>query len=194
MVNGNRQIWPTVRLWACNTFIVFFVAMMFLDALPFAPQKLGDLVDPVQRVVGINQGSWGMFAPETDTDNFRLSAEIEYRDGTVATWSTPEWRKQSYWESFLGVREHEYLENVTELHRRAYWDQFADYIVKRHPGPRPDSDVKLVKIWKQFAEIPDLRVPVETDDEGNPLPVKWQSWVEPPEFEERSPLYGRRYY
>lgn len=193
MDEKQRHLWSRAKLWACNTFIVLFLGAMFIKTLAFIPQSLGDLVDPVMRVGGVDQEGWGMFAPTTDTDNFLITAEITYKDGTVATYKSPELRKLSYFRSFTSLREHEYIENVTELDKVEYWPRLKNFIAQKDSGPRPESDVKLIKIWKQMAVIPPPRLSTEFDEEGNPLPPKWQSWLEPPPFDEPSILFERAY-
>lgn len=192
MDERQQRIWSRVKLWTCNAFIAVVLLLIVIDGFPFSPQQLRDLIDPVLDKSGLYQGEWSMFSPP-DSVNTRLSADIEYQDGTMAQWQSPDWRRLSYFDRFLASRRLEYLEKSGNLGGVQFWPELVEYMVRTHPGPHPESGVKHVKIWIQTAEIPDPRAPAE-DEEGQPAgPAKWQTWKEPPPFGEKNLLYQRSY-
>src|SRR5689334_18331305 len=52
---------------------------------------------PAAHRTGVSTAPWKMFAPDPDHTNHRLRAKIEYRDGTVVYWRTPDWPQMSCW-------------------------------------------------------------------------------------------------
>lgn len=196
MDERQRQLWSRAKLWTCNAFIALLLIVILIEGFPFSAPRMREIVNPFSKSLGIYQWEWNMFAPEPDVVNTRLSAEIEYYDGTVVNWSTPEWRKLSYFQRFMQFRDHEYLEKMGDLTFSKHWPRFADYLVREHGDPQAQSEVKVVRIFTQMAEIPEPFPPPETEEEammGAWATAKWQTWKEPPPFGERSPLYERKY-
>lgn len=194
MDERQQKMRAQIKRGTCNAFIISVLVLIFIDGFPFSPVPLRDLVDPALDKLGIYQGEWNMFAPEPDTVNTRLSADIEYYDGTLAHWSTPEWRKLSYFQRIMRFREHEYLEKASTLPYAQIWPELADFIVREQQGATPsESEVKRVKIYIENANIPDLRQPPENQGDESESEVTWHTWVEPPPFEDKNLLYERSY-
>jgi hypothetical protein len=158
MTGRSSHFWPAARLWAVNAFIAAVLGLILLDGLPFVPPRIRGAIDPVVDKVGIWQAGWNMFAPTVDTANSRYSADIEYADGTIAHWNSPDWRNQSPWQRFIDSRYFEYLDNVAlELNIDA-WPALADHIARVHPGPRPSAKLRRVTIWGETSGIDDPQV------------------------------------
>lgn len=189
MDERQKQTWALVKLRACNAFIVVVVVLIFMDGFPFTAPQLRRLINAPIHLLAINQGEWSMFAPEPDTFNARLSADIEYEDGTMAQWQSPDWRRMPYFQRFLACRQLEYLEKAGNLGGANFWPGLVQYIVRTHPGSHPDSHLKHIKIWTETAEIPSLRPSAEVGDENRASPVEWRTWVEPPPFGEKEQLH-----
>jgi hypothetical protein len=135
--------------------IAALLALLVLDGLPFVPPRIRAAVDPIVDKLGIWQAGWNMFAPGVDTINLRYSAEIEYADGTVAHWNSPDWRRLSAWQRFVGSRYAEYLDNTTIEMNIDAWPGLADHIARAHPGPHPQAELRRVTIWAEASRIDD---------------------------------------
>jgi hypothetical protein len=201
-----KRIWSRIRLPLINGFIVCLLALILVDAMPFSPPLLRAKIAPLLYLVGLKQGEWNMFAPNPDSKNERLSAEIVYADGTVASWQSPAWREESPFARFPKSRRQEYLDNIViddlspnpvtvedflaqqegrEVVRmqtaRAVWDGLADYAAGHHAGPRPEAALASVRLYKETADIPDAA-------DGD-----WPSMGEPAEYGEKTLVYERHY-
>ena len=199
-----QKTWSSVRLPLCNAFIVALLALIVIDAMPFSPPLLRDKISPLLFRIGLKQGEWNMFGPNPDGVNERISAEIEYADGTVAQWTSPAWRRESTLGRFPQSRRMEYLDNVTRLTPKPVtvddfldlreqidgshlitgqmaWDGLADYAARNHPGERPASTLRQVRLFQEVAEIPEPRA------------AGWPSMSEPAAYEEPRLRHVRDY-
>lgn len=158
MLRRISQKWPRAERGVVNAFIAALLLLLLLDGLPFVPLRIHSLVGPIVDRLGIWQTGWNMFAPTADTTNTRYFADIEYADGTVAHWNSPDWEHERGLPRFLNSRYLEYLDNAAQEASIDAWPALADHIARVHPGPHPQSAVRRVKIWAETARIeePDL--------------------------------------
>lgn len=141
---------PFRRLLAVGGFALF-AGLALLETLPIS-SWLRDRVDPVADQLGLSQDAWGMFAPDVDSQNTRLSAEIEYTDGERRQWRSPDWASMNLGERFITRRESEYLDAVFQSYNLAAWPPLADDLARRM---RPEAKPKRVRLYYATAYFPD---------------------------------------
>jgi hypothetical protein len=113
---------------------------MTAEEVPDQPPVAGTLaatISPVANLTGVSVSPFNMFAPVPDRSNHRLRAKIEYRDGTIVHWRSPEWPELSCWQRFWSSRELEYIDKLSYYGTPQRRDAFADYLAARH---RKQSD------------------------------------------------------
>ncbi|MFT5468653.1 MAG: hypothetical protein ACI8UO_003764 [Verrucomicrobiales bacterium] len=155
---------PDWRRVLVNVFIIGFVALIFIDTLPVRighHQQLLDAVDPVLDVTGLWQGPWELFAPNVDAENHRIQVEIEFEDGLVETWTSPDWTETTCWEKFHGVREIEFYDRIRNRSNCAAWGEFARYTAGNVESKIPAVAARLFVLSKI--------VPPP----GEPAPTEW---------------------
>lgn len=148
-----------------NTTIVVFLLCICVDGCPnqgVFHDRAVSWFDPIVDMLGIWQGSWSVFAPEVDSENFHLELQIEYDDGSVRSWRSPDWQKLSVGEKFIRFREAEYCESLrADRNSRArpelvrYWAER----LKPTPTSRP--------VWAQLTSH-SVRLSPPTDEEYQP--------------------------
>lgn len=159
-----------LKLIAINAFIAMVVAFMLIDSMPQSPQAVQLAIQPIVRRIGMHQGPWNMFAPTPDRLNLRLKAEITYRDGQKAEWTSPEWRSQSLTERWLKHRHQEFGEMIIMQEGGPALEPWMQHLAR---ALRPDLENAdrgaEVRITYQEAEVPD------------PADKPWITWREPPQ-------------
>lgn len=111
-------------------------------------------VSPVADVTGISTAPWKMFAPEPDATNHRLRATIEYRDGAIVSWRSPEWPELSCWQRFCTSRELEYIDKISYNAPADRWFAFADYLAAQNrKNLQPEGAPKRVTFVVEEALI-----------------------------------------
>ena len=115
---------------------------------------LATTVSPIANLTGIATSEWKMFAPEPDATNHRLRATIEYRDGTIVQWRSPEWPELSCWQRFWTSRELEYIDKISYNSPSDRRFAFADYLAAQHrKNPQPEGAPQRVTFVKEEALI-----------------------------------------
>lgn len=137
-----------------SLFLGAWLFLLFVDALPrtsLLHQRLKNWVDPFLDVTGLWQGSWQLFAPEADKIDVRVTAEINYADGSTRSWESPDWREMSSWQKFVNFRSMEYYDAVRRNDNSAAWDSLADYLARTVPAaggsPIKPTKVTLARRW-----------------------------------------------
>ena len=161
------------------------------DAEPQAATPVADQLaawtGPVLDVTGTWTGRWNMFAPDPDSSNHRIRAEIEYYDGRSVVWNSPDWPRLSCWQRFWTSRELEYVDVLGGTHenspeKAALWSAFADYLSRKHrTSPSPEGNPKKVRfvVEEAFIASPNLEgwipmsQPILRDDDSVPLIRKY---------------------
>lgn len=156
-----------------NTAIVILVPFLALQGMPpidwawswAAPPAMGSeqtpvanwlatMVSPIANVTGVATAEWKMFAPEPDATNHRLRATIEYRDGTIVPWRSPEWPQLSCWQRFWTSRELEYIDKISYNSPSERRFAFADYLaVQNRKNTLPEGAPQRVTFVKEEALI-----------------------------------------
>jgi hypothetical protein len=163
---------PRWRLYCINAGIAVVLLLVFLDAMPQSPVALRLRIQPLVQRLGIHQEVWGMFTPNPDSLNIRWQAEITYRDGKMARWSTPQWRSLPVGVRFLGQRRQEYCDMLVTQEAMPAWEDAARFLARSLRPELADADRgATVKITYQEATVPPAQL------------RPWQTWREPPPFE-----------
>lgn len=135
-------------------FALLIIAVSAADTMPCTPEPVRNLMQPVLNLTGLWQGTWSLFSPVPDHRNYRLTAEIEFADGTTRTWNSPNWRTMSAGQRFIRHREAEFLEKIHEDANSAAWPAFAEEVVRQVRSKMPDDvaprRVVLRVIWKDI--------------------------------------------
>src|SRR6185436_19019839 len=94
--------------------------------------ELTSVVRPIANGTGVAVYPFSMFAPEPDSTNHRLRAKIEYRDGSVVEWRSPEWPELSCWKRFWSSRELEYIDKLAYFGTSERRFAFADFLAAQN--------------------------------------------------------------
>lgn len=158
---------------ALNVFIGAIVAIVLFDTLPQSPSAVRRAIEPVLYRLAINQGPWGLFAPEPDMTNTRYSAEVTYRDGERRQWQATDWSKASPWEKWVGHRRFEWLDHIGDQKHAYVYEPWCRFIAREARPDFPNADQGAeVRILYHEAAIPD------------PAERPWKSFKEPLPYDE----------
>jgi len=122
-----------------NVFLALWLGVLAIDG--FGPctrihRAAEDKLDPLLVVTGLWQGPWRLFGPEVDKINLRLTAEIHFADGAVATWRSPDWTEVSGLEMFYRARRTNYFNNILKAGQEPSWEGLCAYLARTVPHPR----------------------------------------------------------
>jgi len=160
-----------LRLYAVNTLIAVFLLLLAIDLLPQAPKAVQTAIQPLLARLGIDQGPYALFAPNSDALNTRLRAEITYRDGQQAEWISPAWREQPNWQRFWRFRHQEWLDHMS-LRPDPALEPWCRFLARSMRPDLPDADrgaeVRLIadeahippagdRPWTTWRELPPFR-------------------------------------
>ncbi len=141
-----------------NCFLMTWVAVMFIDVAPetcdFHRTVKGKL-DRYLDAGGVWQGAWKLFAPNPDSFNGSITADIGFADGKRVVLKSPEWRKLSAWERFKEFREAEFVDGMLDKSNSCAWSTYAAYLQRTVSHPtNPDlkpTEVVLIRDWVDIA-------------------------------------------
>lgn len=152
-----------------NVFFALWCAVLAIDGFractpPHAALASG--LDEVLRRVGLWQGPWRLFGPDVDRQNLRLAATIQFADGAVATWQSPDWTTVSAAEKFYRSRRTNYFGNTLKAGQEPAWVGLCAFLARTTPHPAGATGVKVAAITLVLrgAIIPDpddKQVPAE---------------------------------
>lgn len=164
--------WRTI---ARNALAGTFVALLIGDGVPLVPARFRAWIHPLVRSLGITQTHWELFAPNPDSQNHQLTARVEFADGSVADWQTPDWRQESSWQRMLSHRYSKYFDNIRNPGYAEFWPTLADYIVRETQRARTSAvPPRKVTITIREGTIPDPRFyPWPPVRERTPLDGAW---------------------
>ena len=146
--------------WFQRAFVAVFLLVILIDGAPRAgaPHRwLAAQLRPFLEPLGIHQPKWFLFAPEPQSWNEHLTAELQLSDGRTVHWRSPQWKRLSRWERFRRSRQINYygaiLSDAREGESHALWAAFADYLARRQEadGPAKVRRVELTCHWVNFA-------------------------------------------
>lgn len=179
----RRTTLTKVRTVLLNGFISVLLVLMLLQGLPLNMPAATVHCRYVADWIGIGHQPWNMYAPFPDSQNHRLTAQLMSSDEhVVATWTSPEWRKQSTYERFWGHRWAEYYDHVWMNHNADLWPALAQHIVKETPlesseDPEPLKQVKLIAETKSLSPPAGAHWPRPIPPEG--YDDNWVLSIEP---------------
>lgn len=141
--------------------IVGAIALFSIDGLPdLGPfhVRLRAAIRPLLYRTCTWTGSWGLYAPDVDKTNTRVSAEILFDDGTSVSWEQPDWPSLNGWQRFVRFKQMEYFDNVRLDANRDAWPGFARALAAEAEARSASSGsgarvvrVDLVRAW---ADVP----------------------------------------
>ncbi|MBZ5641262.1 MAG: hypothetical protein LAO19_00740 [Acidobacteriia bacterium] len=140
-----------------NVFIGGNLLFILVWAFPFnARWSIGTrrLIAPYMNLCGLDQ-SWNLFAPEPQSINAYLVAEITYRDGQTRTWNFPMPQDYGYFRRYFMARRLKWsADNLRLDENAALWPDAARYVARVNDMPdNPPVTVNLVRHWS-FIEPP----------------------------------------
>ncbi len=153
---GHRFDNQGKRLHLTRLFIVGFLALAFIDALPVTGglhQRAKTVIDPFLDRSGLWQDNWRLFAPDVDKVNVRVSAELVLDDGSTVRWRSPDWHLMPAWERFLKFRHMEYFDNIRSDANKDGWDGLASFLARTTQLP-PGRSVREVTLTREWADVP----------------------------------------
>jgi hypothetical protein len=168
---AGRPLPTRLRFYTVNTFIATLLVALAIDALP-SPLALRLRVQAILTRLGLDQGSWSLFAPDPDSINLRLRAEITYLDGERREWNAPTWRTLTPWKMFIGHRRREWIEHMMAPESEPAWKPWCREMARTMRPDLPDADRGAeVRLIYHEAPVPSA--------ENHP----WPSIRQPPGFD-----------
>ena len=160
-----------IRLGAVNALIAAIVLFVVIDASSNSIPALHALVQPVVQSVGLRQ-QWTLFAPDPDSVNTRLRAEITYRDGQTAVWQSPDWSSMPGWQRWKGFRHWEFMDHLSGQEDEPVWPGWARHLARSQRPELADAD--------RGAEV---KIIIEQSPIRNAEFKPWISRATPPDYE-----------
>src|SRR5262249_34397528 len=147
---GRKRL--LIRSW---TALLLF--LLLVEALPtfFGWQaRLRADLDTLIDGLGLWQGQWELFGPEPDKINVDLVADIEFDDGKVVHWRTPDPQSFNFWQKLRYFRWMEYTDGVRLDANHSAWAGLADYLLHsiKHPSGQAIA-AKRVLLWRYFVVL-----------------------------------------
>lgn len=157
-----------------DVFAAVIVVVFALDTLPCTPGFVRHGMEPFFDSTGLWQGTWSLFAPIPDSRNHRLQADLHYVDGTHQIWVSPDWRSQSNWKRFIGHRETEFLEKISDEVNQSAWSDFAMSVARLEQSGlnsrQLPEKIILSFIWED--------IPQPAGDTWNLAAIPMNTWQE----------------
>jgi hypothetical protein len=147
----------TLKTRCVNGLIAYWLALLFVQTCPGVPDWLSRRPQILANATGTWQGPWDMFAPNPDSKNHRVRAVIEYHDGNMLHWQSPDWPEQSIGERFVSHRRSGYINALQYIWNREALVGLADWLARtqRHDFT---SRPKSVQIYLDYYVFPDPRL------------------------------------
>lgn len=147
-----------------NLLLVVWLGCLAIDQMPstcYFHSQLKPRLSLMLNVLGLNQGTWQLFCPNVRKFNYQLSAEIEWEDGTLQYWASPDYALMPPREKFLKFREMAYFENVHLDFNEAAWPALADYLKRTLAFSGVSARrIVLFRHWSKVA------LPFEKEEQG----------------------------
>lgn len=144
---------------SAQVMVVLLLSAILIDGLPVGwpiHRLVKDRIDPVLDRTGLWQQGWKLFAPEPDRVNVRVSARVQFVDGTEQTWVPLNWSGLDAWGHLRFFRQLEYFDSVRLDRNQAAWDSLAAYVGRNvsHPD-QPDIAIEQITLIRSWMEIQD---------------------------------------
>ena len=120
-----------LRTIVLSVAIAAFLALIAIDGLPslgLFHDRARKVVEPWLRATGLFQGSWTIFTPRVDRENYHLEIQVDYDNGDTLIWRTPNWRELSTLDKLTHFREMEYSERLLGDSNRPVRAEFARFV------------------------------------------------------------------
>ena len=113
-----------------------------------------NLIAPYMHLSGLTQG-WNLFAPEPQSMNAYLIADITYRDGQTREWKFPVPQDYGYFRRYFMARQLKWsADNLRLDENSGLWPDAARYVARLNNVPEnPPATVTLIRRWS-FIEPP----------------------------------------
>jgi hypothetical protein len=147
---------PLKRL-LLNVFIMVHLLFLFVWTLPYNARwdiRARSVIAPYMNLAGLNQG-WNLFAPEPQSINAYLVAEITYRDDQRRIWKFPLPQDFGYFRRYFMARQLKWsADNLRLDDNAALWPDAARYVARLNDDPdNPPVTVTFIRNWS-FVEPP----------------------------------------
>jgi hypothetical protein len=171
-----------VRRGCLNIAIVALLTLMVVQGMPLNMNATNYSARWCADWMGCGHLGWGMFAPEPDRTNHRISAEImDSDDHVLATWTMPNWQKHSSFDRFRLHRWNEYYDNVWTNNNSRCWPKLAEHIVRTTKlPPGLEAPPKQVRLIAETKFLTDPR-----GKPGDPPPARWPKPAPPEGYDDR---------
>ena len=153
--DGARGLKGRLWRWCITIFVLVHLYIMAFWGMP-ASRFRGYMVQPVYDYTiksGLWHG-WDMFSPDPMSINFRLHAQVFFKDGSLEIWEFPRMEKLSLWERYQKERYRKWRERVRQDIYQSVWDDTARYIARLHNNPtNPPVRIVLVRQWESIPPL-----------------------------------------
>jgi hypothetical protein len=112
--------------------------------------QLRKAVASALAAVGLCQPEWKLFGPNVHKQNSRIAAEVVLADGSVRSWSSPDFEHRSLREKLTQGQLPKFYDNLRRDRNRAAWRPFAEWVARE---VAPGQQVRRVRLERQFSEI-----------------------------------------
>ena len=128
------------RLVTVNALVALLLIAVAIDTMPQAPFALRLRVHRLLVPLGIAQGPWNLFAPQPDSMNLRVRAEITYRDGVRRDWEAPQWHKLSPLARWTAHRRHTWIDRLVTQEAAPAWEAWCRYLAREQRPEFAEAD------------------------------------------------------
>lgn len=141
---------PAKRL-LINIFLMFHIFAISVWALPYNTSflfKTRQTIAPYMQWSGLIQG-WKLYAPDPQSMNAFVTAEIIYRDGQKKIYKLPMPQDYGYYRRyFMDRRSMWAIDNLRLNVNSILWPDAARYIARLNSSPEnPPTSITLVRHW-----------------------------------------------
>jgi hypothetical protein len=152
--NVMPQASPAKRVFL-SVFILFhlFVIVIWSSPLYWRPfAKIKRVIAPYMTWSGLAQG-WALFAPDPESMNAYLVAEITYRDGQKKNWNFPMPQYFGYYRRYFMERQRKWSSEKLRLDSNsALWPDAARYVARMNNDP--DNPPVIVTLTRHWSYVP----------------------------------------
>lgn len=150
--------------WLLSAIIIVWIVGLIAWNMPDSATRrlLIPRAEPVMSALGLRQ-SWGVFSPNPRTEDWDMTIELQYVDGTTDYWTFPDNNTFGMWVVF---RWQKTMENIINPDNTANAEQFALWLVRTEA--KPDVRVERVVFRHEYRPLGPM---------GQPGAEVWQERV-----------------
>jgi len=147
------------KLLICSFIALNFLAMIRVH-MPLNGAFFSLIYRPVDTYLSFFSiyQDWMMFAPNPSKTNVKLSAKIEFEDGSTENYEFPDPAKMSFFEKYTGGEKYRKIisEGVRKNSHSFMWRDVAKFALRK-VGKRPMGKLPLkVTLTRHWDEVPSL--------------------------------------